>query len=315
MRTLVLMAAAVVSVSVAVSLTPQHMIAAIGETRPAQASTQGPARVAHILFAGDMQFDRHIRDVIDAKGDDAVFGCMAETLGSFDTVVANLEGPITENESRSRGSKVGSPENFSFTFPSRTAETLKAHNIGIVNIGNNHITNFGLEGFATTQGFLMHADVGYFGGIKTDDAVYRTEIEGNIISFVSYNQFGGDSAEATADKIRREKTAGRTVIVYTHWGEEYRPATLNEKSLALIFVTAGADAILGSHPHVVQEDAIVAGVPVFYSLGNFIFDQYWNESVSRGLAVELIVGQDGITVGKRYVTASTFAGSTCLIED
>jgi poly-gamma-glutamate synthesis protein (capsule biosynthesis protein) len=132
---------------------------------------------------------------------------------------------------------------------------------------------------------------------------------------VSYNQYGGDSAEATADKIRREKTAGRTVIVYTHWGEEYRPATLNEKSLALIFVTAGADAILGSHPHVVQEDAIVAGVPVFYSLGNFIFDQYWNESVSRGLAVELIVGQDGITVGKRYVTASTFAGSTCLIED
>src|SRR5690606_29076429 len=60
-----------------------------------------------------------------------------------------------------------------------------------------------------------------------------------------------------------------------------------QETLAKALVDAGADAVMGHHPHVVQDVAFYDGVPIFYSLGNFIFDQYWNEHVQTGLGVEM----------------------------
>src|SRR3954463_6930781 len=71
----------------------------------------------HVLFVGDLMFDRSIRTAMRANGDDYIFSCIDGTLQKADLVVGNLEGPITESASRSVGSKVGSPDNFVFTFP------------------------------------------------------------------------------------------------------------------------------------------------------------------------------------------------------
>jgi poly-gamma-glutamate capsule biosynthesis protein CapA/YwtB (metallophosphatase superfamily) len=240
-----------------------------------------------LLFVGDMMFDRSVRLAAEEHGIDYLFSCASTTLRSYDAVVGNLEGPITDHGSVSAGSAVGTPENFSFTFAPEVASALFSYNIRIVNLGNNHILNRGVSGLHKTREYLDRADVSYFGGIQNDSTVLRTAIKDRPFSFVSFNEFGGESAATTTELIAKEKGEGRTVIVYAHWGDEYVAAPQRVKDWVHRFTVAGADAIIGSHPHVVQARGTHAGVPYFYSLGNFMFDQYWDESVRTGLAAEL----------------------------
>ena len=118
---------------------------------------------ATILFGGDLMFDRSIRIAMMKNGDDHVFSCIDDMLKDVDLVVANLEGPITSYPSKSMGSTVGGEGNYTFTFPTSTAVLLARHTIRLVNLGNNHIMNFGREGLAETKQWLDSAGVGYFG--------------------------------------------------------------------------------------------------------------------------------------------------------
>ena len=252
-----------------------------------------------ILFVGDMMFDRAVRDTSDVKGGDYLFSCIAPKLKKYDLVVGNLEGPVTENASRSRGTVPSEIENFVFTFPTTTPSLLARNNIRIVNVGNNHIYNFGVEGVEETTHWLTHSNVDFFGVTQkggkegNESRVARTDIHGVPLSFVNWNQFGLMSASSTVLQIEREVGAQRRVIVFTHWGEEYAPATAREKYLAHLFVDAGATAIIGTHPHVIQENEIYKGSPIYYSLGNFIFDQYWEKSVREGQIVSITVPRFG----------------------
>ncbi len=260
-----------------------------------------------ILFVGDIFFDRYIRHVSARKGSDFVFSCIDDLLETVDFAVGNLEGPITEYDSVSMGTVIGSPENFVFTFPTTTAELLLRHHIGVVNLGNNHINNFGQGGIDKTKQFLNDAGVGYFGGVEGNEPVYQTD---RNISFVSYNKFGGQSQSETASVIAQEKEKGRIVIVFAHWGEEYSRSVATMQDAAELFVERGADAIFGSHPHVIIPRTDVGGAPVYYSLGNFIFDQYWNEEVRSGLAVLLTIDRGRITTTEYHVTLMP-DGRTC----
>ncbi|MBY0538914.1 CapA family protein [Patescibacteria group bacterium] len=242
---------------------------------------------ANILFVGDMFFDRHIRKTIETVGADFVFSCIYPLLSRADFVVGNLEGPITDNASVSSGTTPENLDHFRFTFPPSVAESLKRNNISVVSLGNNHIANFGREGIQRTKEYLDASGVAYFGGLSGDEPVYRKDAHGIPLSFVSYNQFGGSSDTDVADVIRLEKSVGRTVLVYAHWGEEYSSTTPQMKVSAKLFAEAGARAIIGSHPHVVLEREDIGNTVVYYSLGNFIFDQYWNDDVSHGRAVLL----------------------------
>src|SRR5262245_41643103 len=87
---------------------------------------------AEILFGGDMMFDRSIRTTIEQKGGDYIFSCLDDVFHSNDLVVANLEGPITDNPSISQNSKMGDSNNFTFTFPPSTAALLYKHNVRLV---------------------------------------------------------------------------------------------------------------------------------------------------------------------------------------
>ncbi len=263
-----------------------------------------------ILFLGDMMFDRGIRQVGVKKGGDFLFSCVDPWLKEADLVVGNLEGPITENASVSVGSVVGSSRNFQFTFPTSTAPLLFAHNVRLVNLGNNHINNFGSSGIASTKEYLTGAGVSYFGGLAGDSPVYRTTMHGINLSFVNYNQFGGDSARDVAALIATEHATGNTVIVYTHWGEEYVPPTEGVREIARLFAESGADLIVGSHPHVIQESESIGGTKVYYSLGNFIFDQYFDPEVRRGLTILVHIFPDHMNIEERPVTI-TPDGQTC----
>lgn len=238
-----------------------------------------------ILFVGDMMFDRKIREITEEKGGDYIFSCIKDLLKSVDFVVGNLEGPITLNNSLSKGSKVGSQNNYRFTFPTTTAKLLKENNFGVVSLGNNHIGNFGQEGVLSTRQYLDEVDVGHFGGLKDDEYIYYKDINNISFAFISYNFFGGNDYNFVAEKIRSENSLGKKVVIFAHWGDEYSNNIENLKFIAKKFVEAGASLIVGSHPHIVLSNENVDDVPVYYSLGNFIFDQYWEESVRNGLAV------------------------------
>lgn len=265
-----------------------------------------PSHEATILFGGDMMFDRSIRTTTEEKGGDFLFSCIDTTLRDADLVVANLEGPITNHESKSVGSEVGGDGNYTFTFPTSTAELLKRHNIALVNLGNNHMLNFSREGLVQTKKWLDEAGVAYFGDsdLLEADKVARPTINGLLFSFVNWSDwtpvgkpaasYGAGIDNSVVQQIRKEKESGRIVVVYAHWGDEYAPPTKPMRQLAHSFIDAGAAIVIGSHPHIVQEHEIYKGKNIYYSLGNFIFDQYFSEEVRSGLLLRIIFDEHGI---------------------
>lgn len=252
---------------------------------------------ATVIFGGDVMFDRSIRAVMNEKGGDYIFSCIDPVLDTADMVVANLEGPITASSSRSIGSNPGDGNNYTFTFATSTAPLLYSHGIRIVSIGNNHIMNFGELGLAQTRRYLAEASVQYFGDpdAAESDRVLRTEINGIAFSFVNWSDWTPDDTDHVVAQVRAEAQAGRVVVVYAHWGEEYIPALPRVKALAHALVDVGASIVIGSHPHVVQEHEIYKGRNIYYSLGNFIFDQYWMPSVRSGLLLRVSFDKRGVT--------------------
>jgi poly-gamma-glutamate synthesis protein (capsule biosynthesis protein) len=251
---------------------------------------------ATILFGGDMMFDRSVRTAIREHGGEYIFSCFGtSTFSSADLVVANLEGPITTHASESEGSAPSTPPNFTFTFATSTATLLKHSGIDIVNIGNNHIENFGTDGERETMQWLAKAGVLYFGD-TIEQGIATTTVKGIPIALINYNQFAArSSASTTIEQIAAARAAGDIAIVYTHWGDEYEPATALEKRLAHEFVDAGAEMVIGSHPHVIQEHELYRGKYIYYSLGNMIFDQYWNDAVRSGMLLRVTLEPAGVT--------------------
>lgn len=265
------------------------------EAAPAELAIAQPKLVAGvpitILFGGDLMFDRYIRQIAMKRENDFVFApSLRERMRSADAVVANLEGPITNNASRSVGSIVGSRENYIFTFDPSWAQTLKANNITTVNIGNNHILNFGDAGLTETKKYLTDAGVNFFGDPR--DKQYRTvilKLKGIKIGFVNENQFVVEGeAKALAD-VEALRPQVDVLVAYTHWGKEYLSATDDERRRTYALIDAGVDVVIGSHPHIVQEKEVYKNKTIYYSLGNFVFDQYEQESTRNGLLVEMSI--------------------------
>lgn len=264
-------------------------------------------REARILFGGDMMFDRTVRTVAEKKGGDFIFSCVEGLLRDYDIVVANLEGPITSNPSKSVGTVPGGEGNYTFTFPTPTAPLLARHNIRLVNLGNNHIMNFSREGLLETKQWLDSAGVAYFGDpdLAESERVERMTLRGIPLSFVNWSDWtpvgkppvsnGAGELNPVVEQIVKEKQAGRIVFLYAHWGEEYVAPLERVKLLARRFVSAGAEMVIGSHPHIVQEHEIHLGKPIYYSLGNFVFDQYWSDDVRRGLLLGVTLTPAGVS--------------------
>lgn len=265
-------------VSVATTENPINEVPIVSREKPA----------IKIIFGGDMMFDRYIRTVMARHGDEFVLGGVAEVLGDADVVVANLEGPITENPSLSETSIIGEAKNYVFTFPPDTATILKKNHIDIVNIGNNHILNFQTTGVRDTERLLEVAGVGFFGSpLPEEKRIYIEDVDGTTVAFVNYNQFVYRGKEKAFADIADVRERVDVVIMYTHWGVEYAPVQSSVRELAHQFIDLGVDAIIGSHPHVVQEKEEYHGKTIYYSLGNFIFDQYFSEDTKQGLLVEM----------------------------
>jgi poly-gamma-glutamate synthesis protein (capsule biosynthesis protein) len=253
-----------------------------------------------ILLAGDLMFDRGIRYFAKKNGsNEFIFNKIYPILANNDLVVANLEGPITDNNSISSGTAPGSEKNYTFTFDKSVAQTLYAENIKLVNLGNNHILNFAKAGLYSTEKYLKEAGVDFFGGPDSNRTIIK-KIEDFKIGFVGYNEFFGsaqlDEAQTIAE-IQNLKDKTDFIIVMPHWGIEYTAEPTEViREMAHQFINAGADLIIGSHPHVIQSIEEYNGKKIYYSLGNFVFDQYFSEAVRNGLGVQVIINTETKTL-------------------
>jgi len=247
-----------------------------------------------MIVGGDLMFDRHIRTKAEARGSyDFIFDKeLGDFLNSADYALANLEGPITQEESISQYSLPGGPGNYTFTFSPEVVSVLQKNNLNILNLGNNHVLNFGHSGLKSTQQYLEQANLTYFGDVGADEDWQRyhlLEHFGQKIALISYNQFvAGAKNKTLNDLFEAQEQGANLILLLAHWGNEYVPvANQAIVELAHEFINAGADLIVGGHPHVVQNKEIYQDKTIYYSLGNFVFDQYFSAETQKGLLLKI----------------------------
>ena len=286
-----------------------------------------PKHPIKLLFVGDMMFDRYIREGVNKYGSENynyIFEPIKDELAKYDLVVGNLEGPITDNQSVSVGTLMDEKNNFRFTFDPTVAKVLSENNIKLVNLGNNHILNQEEKGVEQTKKYLSEARVDYFGDTDGSEAklpagslASRKEIGGNKIVFVNYNYSVAGSFERAIEEIKKAKDQVDVVILYAHWGTEYKVGDPGPsvRNLAHQFVDAGADLLIGTHPHVIEDSEVYNGQKIYYSLGNFIFDQYFQKETMEGMGVEVTINPDRSMKYNELKFEMTKRGQTKLMQN
>jgi poly-gamma-glutamate synthesis protein (capsule biosynthesis protein) len=245
-------------------------------------------QTATLLFVGDIMLDRYIRTVTNRNGASYVLAEVRTLIEGADIAAGNLEGPITDSASVSGGTKVGDANNMRFTFPPTSASMLSSFGFDLVSIANNHMRDFGTGGVESTKRHLAAAGIRHIGdpnGAATDPVV--EEVNGIRIAFVPYNEFLGWDKELTLQGVRdANRDHVDVVVVMAHWGDEYETEPPERVRVLLAELKdAGTDLVIGTHPHVIGTREDQGAMRVYYSLGNFVFDQYWNPEVRCGLVV------------------------------
>ncbi len=222
-------------------------------------------------------------------------GALAPQLRESDLTIANLECVLARTGRGLAGKCTlrGSPD---------WAPVLRDAGIGLVTLANNHIMDYGPEGLEQTLDALRLAGIRYVGAGRNRREAHAPlvmEIAGRRVAFlgrsaviVSAPTYATDDApgvafldeEETVEAIRSARGIADLVVLLVHWGiEEYSYPTPSQRRLARRFVEAGADAVLGHHPHVLQGFELVGNAPVVYSLGNFAFDEFeWSYAAPDG---------------------------------
>lgn len=198
-------------------------------------------------------FDRYV----DSLGTKYFMGGVREVLRRGDFVVGNLETTIGE---------LGSPREKRFRFRGKAGylDILKDGGIGIVSISNNHIYDYGEEGYEETCKKLDSAGISYYGFGK----IKREMIKCKRFIFIGVTGFREDTT--LYDRIREER--GDYVVVSVHWGEESNyGVTEMQRRIGQRMIESGADLVVGHHPHVIEPIERYRGGYIVYSLGNFCF--------------------------------------------
>ena len=264
-----------------------------------------PTDTLRIVHVGDINFARGLaRNVILPGRGAEVFAAVRDALRSADLAIGNLESVLVD-----RGDHADPPMTMVFAGPKQGAELLRDAGFAAVATANNHAWDFKRAGLVESLAHLDSAGVAHAGTGPTPDDAWRPAIlrrKGWTVALFSLTAIFNDPSlsvvgrpaaccVAWADTLRfrraaraaRDSLGADVVLVSLHHGLEYRGLpTAADVALARGLVRAGADAVIGHHPHVPQAIEWVDGKPVLYSLGNFVFLQNspWTRS---GLWAEL----------------------------
>lgn len=235
-----------------------------------------------VLLVGDIMLGRGVEFLIKKNSIIYPFQKIGHFLKGVDIVFGNLEGPIVKK------TQTFSSNSLRFNFPHQVVEGLSWANFNLLSLANNHTLDRGENGLKETKRFLEEKNINFVGDpLKcTEDFSFKKD---NIV-FLAFNKTFpfNCSNEKIINTINLVKSLNPEsfLIISMHWGGEYQKKnSISQKELAHKVIEAGADTIIGHHPHVVQNIEIYKNKLIFYSLGNFIFDQYFSKETQEGLAV------------------------------
>lgn len=271
-----------------------------------------------IAVTGDVMFARNMEGVLSL--DSSPFAGVSNVTSNVDLLLINFENAATALEDAVKGD-VPLKCNPSYV------PLAKANNNTIAALANNHACDYGINGMKDTVGYLKDAGITPIGAGDNEDVAHQAvtqDINGRKITVLNYmdsNNFAeysydvmpyangsspGYSAYNSADAQKQigENNDSDLIIAYLHFGNEYSTSP-NEDQIRIAheLIDYGADVVIGSHPHVTQGIEMYKGKPIFYSLGNFIFDQS-NEETHVAYFVEIdLVGDKGTcTVYPIYIS-------------
>ncbi len=231
-----------------------------------------------IMLAGDVMLGRTVMTKsLDSSNPNYPFEKVSNELNEADIVFVNLENPIVSNCPRSS-------EDLIFCTKPAMVEGLITAGVNIVNLANNHTRNYGENGLSETIEILDEKEISMTGLGE----LVAHEIKGIKYGFLGFDFISKTPKENDYELVAESAGEVDVLIVSVHWGAEYRRKPVEiRKQWAKQLVEAGADVVVGHGPHWVQETEHINEKPVYYSLGNFIFDQMWSEETKTGLVMKL----------------------------
>ena len=226
-------------------------------------------------------------------------GAMRALISGADLAIANFENPAPD---RFRYHTSGTV----FSADPALIEGLKNAGIDWVSLANNHIGDAGRNGILQTIDNLAEWGISSGGAGYNAAAARRPTIldtpAGVKVGIIGYDSIapgyraGADSPGSASfteknviSDVKKARDSGaQVVIVFPHWGTEYDPTPFaGQQALARAAIDAGADMVIGNHAHWAGALEVYEGKPIWYALGNFIFDQTWSEPTMEGMTLEL----------------------------
>ncbi|MDO4330303.1 MAG: CapA family protein [Lachnospiraceae bacterium] len=273
-----------------------------------------------LAFAGDVLLSDHVLNAYRSGGGigGVVGGSLLQAANAADLFMVNQEFPFSN-----RGSAAPDKQ-FTFRLPPEKVSMLQEMGIDLVTLANNHALDFGTDALLDTCRTLEEAGIPYVGAgenLERAKALYSQTIGGWTVGFLGATRVmptadwaatrSGPGMLSTYDpgilleEIRKAKETCDYLVVYVHWGveREERPKDY-QRQLGHQYIDAGADLVIGSHPHVLQGIEYYQGKPIIYSLGNFVF----GSSIPR--TVLLKASWDGETTRLSVIPAVSSAGYT-----
>jgi poly-gamma-glutamate capsule biosynthesis protein CapA/YwtB (metallophosphatase superfamily) len=243
-----------------------------------------PANVRTLLVTGDVIPARGVNYFATSRHDFLwPFRPTAAYTKDADITNINLEAPLFA------GCPVSAASSFTFCGDARFVDGLTFMGADVVNLANNHLSNYGAEGITATDN-LLHQH-----GMQTSGLgpVAVINVRGLKFGFIGFNGVGL-AIDKTALKagIARARQLADVVVVQFHWGKEYErlpkadpgvPTPDNPVTIGHLSIDWGADIVIGNHPHWYQAVEVYHGKLITYAHGNFVFDQMWSEQTREGV--------------------------------
>lgn len=279
--------------------------------------TEGPEARGPLVVAaaGDVQLSRRVAAVVRAKGWAAPFRRAAELVASADVAFCNLECPASY-----LGSPFPGKEDTGVLFRADPGALLglKAAGFDVASLANNHAMDWLAPALEETLAALDVLEIERCGAGRNAEEARRPaflEAAGRRLAFLAYVEPmwsavpAGEGAgvalidaEPVLREVRAAAAAADLVFVSLHWGEEHRGVPREEdRAFARSVVDAGAAAVIGHHPHVLQGAEFHKGAPILYSLGNFVFDMVSERTYDSAVAYLEFDGADQATLRFRPV--------------
>ena len=262
-----------------------------------------------LVFAGDIYFSKRN---INAYDDGGVYKVLQkdyiDIIDDHDFFVANLECCLTDADEASN-------KEFTFKVSPKYVSILKDMHIDLVTVANNHAMDYGEKGFLETLDSLNKSGIDYYGGGKDENEAtkpYVLEINGrkyalisatsvvpNVNWFANTERAGLNSGyygNAVCNQIKAIKDKVDKVIVYIHWGvEKDTVSNEDQQTMGRKFVDFGADLVVGTHSHRLQEVEYYKNVPIVYGIGNFIFGSTWTDTEILSIGFDYTDNKKGKT--------------------